>query len=63
MVQQYFTEEHPASLSVDNNQALLWRLDGNVVESKRTFERVVKLYAEHYGEVHPSTVNALINLG
>ena len=62
-MQQYFTEEHPASLSVDNNQALLWRLDGNVVERKRTFERVVKLYAKHYGEVHPSTVNALINLG
>jgi Flp pilus assembly protein TadD len=39
-IEQYFSEDHPANLSVDNNQALLWKLDGNFAESKRIFERV-----------------------
>ena len=42
---------------------MLWKLDGNFEESRRIFERVVKSYETYYGEVHPSTVNALINLG
>ena len=59
----YFPENHPAYLSVNNNQALLLKLAGNFAESKLIFEIVVKQYGEHYGEMHPSTVNALINLG
>ena len=58
-----FAAEHPAQLSVDNNQALLLKLDGNAVEAKRIFARVVAKYEEFYGEFHPSHINALINLG
>lgn len=61
-IQANFTEDHPAHLSVDNNQALLLKLDGNAVEAKRIFEKVVSKYAQFYGENHPSHVNALINL-
>lgn len=39
------------------------KLDGNSVEAKRIFERVVKSYEVYYGQNHPSTINALINLG
>lgn len=38
------------------------KLDGNAVEAKRIFEKVVSKYAQFYGENHPSHVNALINL-
>ena len=62
-IEKYFPEDHPANLSVDNNQALLWKLDGNFAESKRVFERVVNRYELFYGKFHPSTINALINLG
>ncbi len=48
---------------MDNNQALLLKLDGNSVEAKRIFERVVSQYEVFYGQNHPSTINALINLG
>ena len=48
---------------MDNNQALLLKLDGNAVEAKRIFERVVLKYEEYYGDNHPSLINALINLG
>lgn len=62
-IQNHFPADHPAQLSVDNNQALLLKLDGNSSEAKRIFERVVKQYEIHYGMNHPSTINALINLG
>jgi len=39
------------------------KLDGNAVEAKRIFERVVAKYEEFYGPNHPSVINALINLG
>ena len=48
---------------MDNNQALLLKLDGNFDEAKRMFERVVEKYTLFYGEHHQSTINALINLG
>ena len=49
-VQRWFGDDHPAMLSVDNNQALLLKLDGNFTEAKRMFERVVEKYAVFYGE-------------
>ena len=39
-IEKWFPDDHPAYLSVDNNQALLLKLDGNFVEAKRMFERV-----------------------
>lgn len=62
-IERNFSADHPAQLSVDNNQALLLKLDGNAVEAKRIFERVVVKYEEFYGANHPSVINALINLG
>lgn len=62
-VERWFHDEHPAYLSVENNQALLWKLDGNGVEAKRIFEKVIEKYTLFYGENHPSTINSLINLG
>ena len=61
-IQRWFGPNHPANLSVDNNQALLLKLDGNYEEARRMFERVVEKYTLFYGEHHQSTVNALINL-
>ena len=57
-IQKWFGPDHPANLSVDNNQALLLKLDGNFEEAKRMFERVVAQYILYYGEHHPSTINA-----
>lgn len=57
-IEAWFPPEHPAQLSVDNNQALLLKLDGNFDEAKRIFTRVVDKYTEFYGEQHPSTINA-----
>ena len=61
-IQRWFGDDHPANLSVDNNQGLLLKLDGNYEEARRIFERVVEKYALFYGENHQSTVNAQINL-
>ena len=61
-IQRWFGPDHPANLSVDNNQALLLKLDGNYTEAKSMFERVVEKYVIFYGEHHVSTVNAQINL-
>ena len=36
-VENNFGPDHPAQLSVDNNQALLLKLDGNKEEAKRIF--------------------------
>ena len=62
-VERWFPDDHPAFLSVENNQGLLMKLDGNFDEAKRIFERVVEKYTVFYGEEHPSTINALLNLG
>ena len=62
-VERWFTDDHPAFLSVENNQGLLMKLDGNFDEAKRIFERVVEKYTVFYGAEHPSTINALLNLG
>lgn len=40
-VERWFNDDHPAYLSVENNQALLWKLDGNSVEARRIFEKVI----------------------
>lgn len=40
-IERHFPPDHPAQLSVDNNQALLLKLDGNAIEAKLIFERVV----------------------
>ena len=61
-IQRWFGDDHPANLSVDNNQGLLLKLDGNYEEAKRLFERVVEKYTLFYGEHHQSTVNAVVNL-
>ena len=61
-IQKWFGPDHPAQLSVDNNQALLLKMDGNYTEARRMFERVVAKYTGFYGEHHQSTINARINL-
>jgi len=38
-------------------------LDGNFEEAKGIFKKVVERYQAFYGDHHPSTINALINLG
>ena len=62
-IERWFPDDHPAHLSVDNNQGLLLKLDGNFEEARRIFERVTERYTYFYGEAHPSTINALVNLG
>lgn len=57
-IQKWFGPDHPANLSVDNNQALLLKLDGNFGEARPMFERVVAKYTVFYGEHHQSTINA-----
>jgi tetratricopeptide (TPR) repeat protein len=61
-IENNFDADHPAQLSVDNNQALLLKLDGNPQEAKQMFKRCIEKYALFYGEQHPSYINALINL-
>ena len=61
-IKRWFGDDHPANLSVDNNQGLLLKLDGNFEEAKRLFERVVEKYTLFYGEHHQSTINAVVNL-
>ena len=51
-IKRWFGDDHPANLSVDNNQGLLLKLDGNFEEAKRLFERVVEKYTLFYGEHH-----------
>ena len=51
-IKRWFGDEHPANLSVDNNQALLLKLDGNFTEARTMFERVVEQYTIFYGEHH-----------
>lgn len=60
-VERYFTQDHPAYLSVENNQALLFKMNGNHTEAALIFERVVEKYTTYYGEDHPSTINATLN--
>jgi len=43
-VQRWFPESDPAWLSVDNNQGLLYKLDGNFTEAKSLFEKVLPQY-------------------
>lgn len=50
-------------MSVDNNQGLLYKLNGNFEESKRLFNKVLPQYEEIYGDDNPKTINVLINLG
>lgn len=60
-VERFFSPDHPAYLSVENNQALLFKMNGNAVEAATIFERVIEKYALYYGEDHPSTINAVLN--
>ena len=60
-VERYFSCDHPAYLSVENNQALLFKMNGNTSEAALIFERVIEKYTIYYGEDHPSTINATLN--
>lgn len=61
-ITHYFPPEHPANISIINNQALLYKISGRYHEAKEMFETVVQAYTEIYGEVHQSTINSMINL-
>mmetsp|Transcript_4218 Transcript_4218/g.7161 ORF Transcript_4218/g.7161 Transcript_4218/m.7161 type:complete len:117 (-) Transcript_4218:517-867(-) len=61
-VEKYFPETHVANLSVINNQAMLHKLNGKYTLAKEMFENVSKAYEEIYGQMHPSTINCIINL-
>ena len=39
----------------------MFKLDGNIMEAKTIFEKVIDKYILYYGEEHPSTVNAILN--
>jgi tetratricopeptide (TPR) repeat protein len=45
-----------------NNQALLYKLKGDFLVAKELFEEVASAYESLYGQFHPSSCNALINL-
>lgn len=60
-VERFFSRDHPAFLSVENNQALLFKMNGNTQEAAIIFERVIDKYIMYYGEEHPSTVNSILN--
>ena len=44
-IDQYFLPEHPAHLSVLNNQAMLWKINGKYFEAKHMFEEVYDAYS------------------
>jgi tetratricopeptide (TPR) repeat protein len=60
-IERFFSRDHPAFLSVENNQALLFKMNGNAQEAALIFERVIEKYTLYYGEDHPSTVNSVLN--
>ena len=41
---------------------MLYKIKGKYLEAKDMFAEVVEAYTHIYGEVHPSTINAMINL-
>lgn len=51
-IEHYFEPEHPANISVINNQALLHKISGRYNEAKDMFENVVDAYIQIYGEMH-----------
>jgi hypothetical protein len=48
-IEHYFTQEHPANISIINNQALLYKIQGRYNEAKGMFENVVEAYSQIYG--------------
>jgi len=49
-------------LSVHNNQALLFKLNGQPEKAHAIFDAVLDQYISIFGEHHPSTVNCMVNL-
>jgi len=61
-IEKHFPEDHPAQMSVINNQGMIYKINGKYLEAKEMFEEVNDAYNQIYGRDHPSTINSLINL-
>lgn len=46
-----------------HNQAMLFKLEGNLVNAKKALKTIISKYEDIYGIYHPSTLSALTNLG
>jgi tetratricopeptide (TPR) repeat protein len=58
----YFTPEHPAYLSYENNQGVLWRLNGQFEEAYELLISVYNKYTSMLGTNNPSTISACVNV-
>lgn len=59
---KHFDSDHPAYISYENNQGVLWRLNGHFQDAYDILSSVHNRYTKHLGKEHPSTVSACINL-
>lgn len=59
---KYFTDDHPAYCSYLNNQGMLLRFNSEFDKALELFEKVHAQYSSIFGNIHPSTANARINL-
>ena len=61
-LERYFPKDHPAYLSYENNQGVLWRLNGHFEDSYDLLSSVYNRYSKMLGKDHPSTISACINV-
>ena len=62
-LKKYVPSDHPSLLSVLHNKAMLFKLEGNLLEAKKALKKIVGRYEDLNGFYHPSTLSALTNLG
>ena len=61
-LEKYFSTEHPAYLSYENNLGLLWRLNGHFEDAYDVLSKVHNKYTKLLGTNHPSTISVCVNL-
>ena len=61
-LEKYFSHDHPAYISYENNQGVLWRLNGHFEDAYDLLASVYNKYVKLLGKRHPSTISACVNL-
>jgi len=61
-LEKYFTPDHPAYLSYENNQGVLWRMNGHFQDAYDLLFSVYNKYCKLLTKAHPSTISACVNV-